>query len=169
MSDSIHIRVLNPRERAKYRWLVQMLAEEGDLLVVHGLWERLLEFISQGTSAPVTNQSIEFYWRERPYTVAAAYDENWALQELYGRIVRPPRWNEAEQAFDLVSLGLDVQVRPALSYDILEHADYDALDEADLATAQEGLMGLIEMIERQEGPFDPSWLTRYEQLISNGE
>ena len=169
MSDAIHVRVLNARERPKYRWPVQTLADEGELLVVYGAWERLLEFISQGTTAPVTNQSIEFYWRERPYTVAAAYDENWALQELYGRIIRPPRWNEAEGALDLVSLGLDVQITPALGYDILEHADYDGLDEADLARAQEGLMGLIELIERQEGAFDPRWLSRYEQLVPPAE
>ena len=169
MNAPIEIRVLNPRERAKYRWPVQTIADEGELLVAHGTWERPLEFMSQGTTAPVTNQSIEFYWRERPYTVAAAYDENWALQELYGRIVRPPRWNEVERTIDLVSLGLDVQVTPALGYDILEGTDYDALDEADLATAQEGLLGLIELIERQEGPFDPSWLGRYEQLLPDGE
>lgn len=169
MSHSVYIRVLNPRERPKYRWPVRKLTEEDGLSVFYGAWERPLEFVSQGTTAPVTTQSIEFYWRERPYAIAATYDENWALQELYGRVIRPPRWSEAEQTLDLIALGLDVQVTPGLSYDILEHGDYDALDGADLATAQQGLMSLIEMIERQEGPFDPSWLARYEQLIPSDD
>jgi len=165
MNDSAYILVSNPRERAKYRWPVQELTQESGLLVFHGAWERSLEFLSQGTTAPVTNRSIEFYWRERPYGITVAYDENWALQELYGRVIRPPRWSEVDRTLDLVSLGLDVQVTPGLTYEILEHADYDALDEVDVATAQEGLMGLIETIERQEGPFDPSWLARYEHMI----
>lgn len=169
MSASVSIRVLNPRERAKYRWPVQALIEEDGLFVFHGAWERPLEFISQGTEAPVTNQSIEFYWRDHPYAVSAIYDANWALQELYGRVIRVPRWTEAEGTLDVVSLGLDIQVTPGMTYEILEHADYDGLDEADLATAQEGLMGLIETIERQEGPFDPSWLSRYERLVPHDE
>jgi len=168
MSEKIDVRVLNPRERPKYRWPVSELAQEGDLLVAHGPWERPLEFISQETEAPVTNQSIEFYWWQAPYTVAAAYDENWALQELYGRVIRPPRWNEAERRLELISLGLDLQVTPGLSYEVLEHGDYDELDGADVATSQEGLMGLIEMVERLEGPFDPALRARYEQLVSQG-
>lgn len=165
MTDSVYVRVLNPRERAKYRWPVQTLTEDGDLFVVHGAWQRPLEFLSQGTTAPVTNQSIEYYWLDQPYTVATAYDEDWSLQEFYGRVIRPSRWSETEGTLDLISLGLDLQVTPGLTYEILEHGDYNALDEADLATSQEGLMGLLEMIERLEGPFDPSWRARYEQLI----
>ncbi len=166
MTDPIDVHVLNPRERPKYRWPVRELVEEEGLFVVHGAWERPLEFISQGTEAPVTNQSIEFYWSEVPYTVAAIYDEHWALQELYGRVIRPLRWVEGEARLELVSLGLDLQVAPGLEYEILEHGDYAALDEADVATSQEGLMGLIEMIERLEGPFDPAWRARYEQLVA---
>ena len=166
MSELIDVRVLNPRERPKYRWPVQALIEEDGLIVAHGAWERPLAFISQGTEAPVTNQSIEFYWHATPYTVAAIYDESWALQELYGRVIRPLRRAETEDRLDLISLGLDLQVTPGLSYEILEHADYEALDEADVATSQEGLMGLIEMIERLEGPFDPAWRARYEQRVA---
>jgi len=79
-------------------------------------------------------------------------------------VILPPQYDEAEGTLTLVSLGFDVQVRSVhddgdLDYEILEHELPEDPDEQ--ALAREGLLELIERIERREGPFDPRALAPY--------
>lgn len=176
----IEVRVRDARRRLRWAWPARLLAREpeDERLVLYGDWERPLrrfkpepgrepaEGGSVETVGLVSNRSLEFYELRKPYAVAALLARDWALQEYYARVTRPPHYDEAEGTLTLVSLGFDVQVRPLrddgdldLDYEILEHEPPEDPDEQ--ALAREALLELIELIERREGPFDPRALAPY--------
>ncbi len=138
-------------------------------MVLCGDWERPLAF-PDGRVVPITNRSLEFYDREKPYTVAALFDRTWELQEYYARLIRPPQWEFRPRILVLELLGLDVQITPDYDYALLEHETVDdpeavrrlAQEESRL---REGVLALLEEVERREGPFDPEKLRGWVEQV----
>jgi hypothetical protein len=57
---------------------------------------------------------------------------------------------------------LDVQITPEHDYEIIAREDEQrALTEGDHDRARQGLLDLLEEIERREGPFDSGFLRRF--------
>jgi len=150
MGEVVTVKALAQGE-LRYSWPASLIARDDDLIVLYGDWGRPLQRPG-GDVTRVTNRSLEFYWLSSPYTVAAIFDEDWELREYYGRVIEPPRLSGGELEF--VMLGYDLQIRPEYDYEIVE------LEEVS-SEAERGLMGLVELVERREGPFDRDILARY--------
>ena len=168
----MRVRALDGRGRLRYAWPARLVAHEGEEFVLCGDWERPL-LLPDGRTVPVTNRSLEFYHRRKPYTVAALFDRAWTLQEYYARLVRPPRWDPSSEELVLELLGLDVSVGPNYEYGLIEHEglpperapEAEAEDEEEL---RRGVFALLEELERREGPFDPetlrTWVERARRM-----
>ena len=159
MSEIITVKAFDAEHTFKYSWPTTLLTQEEDLIVLHGDWERLLHHAA-GEKVPITNRSIELYPLHRPYAISVLLDRQGKLQEYYGRVSLPPLTYEPGKQIALVMLGLDLQVKPDFDYDILDRTK-DELSEQ----AQKGLIELVELIERREGPFDREYLRPYLQRV----
>lgn len=159
MSQIITVKALDAQQRVKYSWPAMLLAQEEDLIVLHGDWERLLQH-AEGQQAAITNRSIEFYPLHCPYTISAILDQQGRLQEYYGRVTLPPLTHKPGKEISFVMLGLDLQVKPDFDYEILDRAQEETSKQA-----QQGLIELVELIERREGPFDREYLRPYLQQV----
>jgi hypothetical protein len=147
--EAITVKALAQR-KLKYSWPTRLVAREGDLIVLYGDWGRPLRYAS-GDVTPVTNRSLEFYWLKKPYAIAAIFDKDWELREYYGRVIEPPKLSGGE--LELAMLGYDLQINSDYDYEIVELEQGGSEGEA-----ERGLIELIELIERREGPFDREFL-----------
>jgi protein associated with RNAse G/E len=164
MNGTITVKAFDFRRELKYSWPARLIAREGDWIILCGDWERPLRYAG-GETTPVTNRSLEFYRLNRPYVIAAIFDENWELREYYGRVTLPPELHESEQELTFVMLGLDLQVKPDYDYDydyeILEVERGEREGEEEREQAERGLIELVGLVERREGPFDREFLGRH--------
>jgi len=152
------------QDELKYRWKVQHLTTEHNLSVFYGAWGRLLEQ-ADGTEAPVTNQSLEFFWSDQAFTISVLYDENGTLSEFYGRaLTTEPEINTVSKQITLKLAGSDLQIAPSLKYDIISSVD----EKDDGTTDGDGWLDMFLMLERRDGPFDREYLIRYEELAKLG-
>ena len=164
------MQALDAQGRQRFSWPARVVIAEDEQLVLCGDWERLLR-LPDGRAVPVTNRSLEFYDRRKPYTVAALFGKGWELEEYYARLIRPPRWDLAQKTLTIEMLGLDVRVTPApeYEYEFLEHEGLEPegskpkqrLSSEDEAKLREGIFELLEELERREGPFDPDVLREW--------
>ena len=162
------MQALDAQGRRKFSWPARVVAaeDEAERLVLCGDWGRPLT-LSDGRTVPVTNRSLEFYHRRKPYAVAALFGEAWELQEYYAHLIRPPRWDLAERTLTIEMLGLDVRITPEYEYEFLEHEASRApgpppkLLPEDETRLREGVFELLEELERREGPFDPHGLREW--------
>ena len=161
MTDHFTVEALSLEGELKYRWSSKLIAHEDDLYVLYGAWNRGLEQ-ADGAEVPVTNQSIEFYWAELGFTISAIYDDAGALQEYYGRTISQVEVDEHSKVLRFCLLGSDLQVAPSFKYDIVSAADEAEGDAPD--AGNDGWMELFMLLERREGPFDPVYLKRFEEL-----
>jgi protein associated with RNAse G/E len=158
MSELFTIKALAADGQMKYRWQAKLLVNENDLYVLHGDWDRDLEH-ADGTKSPITNQSIEFYWTEQQFMIAALFDETGKLREFYGRVTSRPEIDANSCSISFALIGPDLQVQPDLAYEILSPGGDDS-DEV----SGDGWLDLIVLLERREGPFDRTVLSKYTQL-----
>lgn len=157
MSDIYTVEALTPEGELKYRWQARLVSKEENLVVLHGDWDRELEH-ADGTTTPVTNQSLEFYWADEEFFVSALYDEAVKLREYYCRVITQPEIDEDSKLIRFELLGSDLQVQPDLSYEIIDASEEDS------GPVSDGWLNLIVLIERREGPFDRQTLSNFTQL-----
>ena len=194
MPKTIIVKAFDAQRVFKYSWPTRLIAQEGDLLILHGDWGRLLHHTA-GEKVHITNQSLEFYSLSRPYAISALLvgrDEQhrhttprryWChnhlserrelnpqqpawkgtLQEYYGQVTLPPLTYESGREISFVMLGLDLQVKPSFDYEILDRTGKELSERAG-----QGLIELVELIERREGPFDQEYLRPYLQQVRQG-
>jgi protein associated with RNAse G/E len=162
MSKAITVKALDPQHVLKYFWHARPLAQTEDWIVLYGEWGRLLHH-AEGETVPITNRSLEFYARRRPYVISVILDRAGKLQEYYGRVILPPLVYEPAKQIEFVMLGVDLPVTPDYDYEILDRAAQNYDDETLSTQAQHGLMELVELLERREGPFDPEFVDLYLQ------
>ncbi len=164
-TEAITVRALDVEGRLKYCWPAVLLAEEEGLIVLCGDWERPLQY-PHGASVPITNRSLEFYWLDQPYVISALFDRAWQLKEYYARVTLPPQYDKSFKRLSFVMLGLDLQIKPDYEYDLLEYPDSE--DSPAQIERRDGLMALIELIERREGPFNFEFLGSYLKRACRG-
>lgn len=170
----MEVRDVSGRRRRRLSWPARVVASEEDRLVLYGDWERPLTLPDpEGQVVPVTNRSLEFYHRRKPYAIAALLGLTWELQEYYVRLIRPPRWDlscrdPSPKTLRIERLGLDVRIRPDYEYEFIEHGGSGSSGSAergispeDEARLREGVFALLEELERREGPFDPDELREW--------
>lgn len=157
MGKTITVKALDADHKFKYSWPAMLLSHKGNSVVLYGEWGRLLHHAS-GERVPITNQSIEFCPRNCPYVVSIMLDRKGKIQEYYGRVTLPPLIYQPEKQISFVMLGVDLQVKPNFDYEIL---DSMSQREGHSTQLQQGLLQLVELIERREGPFDRKFLRAY--------
>ncbi|OGF57617.1 MAG: hypothetical protein A2Z21_10800 [Candidatus Fraserbacteria bacterium RBG_16_55_9] len=162
MPKTIIVKAFDAQRVFKYSWPTRLIAQEGDLLILHGDWGRLLHHTA-GEKVHITNQSLEFYSLSRPYAISALLDRQGTLQEYYGQVTLPPLTYESGREISFVMLGLDLQVKPSFDYEILDRTGKELSERAG-----QGLIELVELIERREGPFDQEYLRPYLQQVRQG-
>lgn len=155
---TLTVSILTPSGKEKQRWEVALLEDTPKRLVAHGAWQRLLH-MKLGEVA-VQNQTLECYWPNRPYTVAAIYDQGWLLREYHARVIRPLR-REGDR-LSVVDLGRHLSVKPDFQLHAIEEAkpsdNGTGQSQAATTAAWEELVALV---KQRGGPFAPGFLDAY--------
>ncbi len=155
---TLTVSLRTPAGQEKQRWEAALLEDTAERIVAHGAWRRTLH--TRAGEVAVQNQTLECYWPGQPYTVAAVYDQGWALREHYARLVRP--LEREGQRLNLVDLGRHLSLKPDRQLRVIEEArpSTNGTGQASAANAAawEALMALV---KDQDGPFSTAFFERY--------
>ncbi|MBI1729647.1 DUF402 domain-containing protein [Candidatus Acetothermia bacterium] len=164
MSALFTVEALTPQGELKYRWQGESLEQSKSLVVLRGAWERLLEHADE-PATPITNQSLEFYWPDRLYTISALFDERGSLREFYGRVILPLTLDVKSKKITIILVGPDLQITPNGQYEVLD-LPYQPTPEQEVRyDLGQGWLDLVELVERREGPFDSTFFAPYRKKI----
>jgi protein associated with RNAse G/E len=164
MSELFRVEALTPQGELKYRWQAELLDRSKELLLLRGAWERLLEHADE-PATPITNQSLEFYWPDRLYTISALFDEKGSLREFYGRVILPINLDAKTKKITITLIGPDLQITPSGQYDVLDLPYQATPEQEERYDLGQGWLDLVGLVERREGPFDPAFFTPYRKKI----
>ena len=157
--QTITVKAFDAEHKFKYSWSATLLAQERGWIILYGDWGRLLHH-AEGAAVPITNRSLEFYPVDSPYVISVLLDRVGELKEYYGRVILPPLIYQSERQIEFAMLGVDLHVKADFDYEILESP---VLKPSNSGAIQRGLIELVELIERREGPFDREFLLPYLQ------
>lgn len=137
---------------------VQVLRETESEFRLLGEWGRTVVHTTRGRDFVMENQSIEFLWTDRPYTVAVTCDGNGVIRSYYCNINLPVERGEGRITY--VDLDLDLWVYPDLTYKVLDEDEFLAhsvkygYPPEVIALARQALADLIGVVESRGYPFD---------------
>jgi hypothetical protein len=143
--------------RIHREWRARLLAREGSVIIVEGVFEEEIRHPQLGTITPGT-LSTEYYWTDRWYSVFRFRQPTGELRNYYCNINLPAEFDGRVLTF--VDLDIDVLVAPDFSRRILDEDEF-AANAARYAYPAEvrdcvprALAELIERIEGRDFPFD---------------
>ena len=143
--------------RIHRQWQAQLVTQDDSLIVVEGVFAEEIKHSLLGTIAQGT-LSTEYYWTDRWFSVFRFREPTGELRNYYCNINQPAEFDGHILSF--IDLDIDVLIAPDLSYRILDEDEYIAHAErynypsAVRAQVPSALAQLIEIIERQDFPFD---------------
>lgn len=154
---AIVVRSLKYDGREHRRWRASLVAREGALIVLSGVFEAevahaLLGPIRAGTL------STEYFWTDRHYSVFRFTEPGGAHRNFYCNVNTPPTLEGGTLSF--VDLDVDVLVAPDFTYQVLDEDEFELhsarydYPEALRARVRESVAELIALIERRRFPFD---------------
>ena len=144
-------------------WPARLVAREGTLLVLEGVFETEVRHTLLGT-IPAGTLSTEFYWTDRWYSVFRFRTPAGQLRCYYCNVNRPAEFDGGTLSF--VDLDIDVLVAPDFSYTVLDEDEFEAhaadfgYDETLRARVRESLSELHRLLETRAFPFDGELGTR---------
>ncbi len=103
-------------------WTAQLIAQEPDLLIFEGVFDRDVDhpdlgFIKCGTL------SWEYYWLDRWYNIFRFHEPEGTLRNYYCNVNMPPVFSG--NTLDYVDLDIDVVVWPDGRYEVLDEAEFE--------------------------------------------
>jgi len=144
-------------KRIHRHWRAQLVAQVDSLIVVEGVFAKEIKHSLLGTIAQGTF-STEYYWTDRWFSVFRFREPTGELRNYYCNINQPVEFDG--NILSYIDLDIDVLIAPDFSYRILDedefiaHADRYDYPVAVRAQVSSALGQLIEIIERQDFPFD---------------
>lgn len=155
------VRVFDRAGQVRHHWEGALVQRSDELVVLRGAWGRALH--TPSGEVPIQNFSVECYWPGVGYTVAALFDQSWALREFYARLIRPVELHDGELRF--VDLGRHLSVKPDGTYRVVElpTPSTNGTRSADPkgAEPQAAWEALLALAQAREGPFDPAFYDAY--------
>jgi len=152
-----------------YSYPVRLIEQRPDVVIVHGLYGRPLTHPGRSmVDWPVDNESVEFHFTARPYTVSAGWNADGSFRHYYCNVTLPATL--AGGVLASVDLDLDLIVAPDFSYKVADEDEFAAHRQAwgypdDLVElARESLAELIRLVEERRFPFDGTAFRLREQL-----
>jgi len=142
-----------------YSYPVRLLEQRSDVIIVHGPYGRPLTHPGRGlVDWPVPNESIEFHFTCRPYTVSAGWRADGSFLHYYCNVAMPASLSDG--VLSSVDLDLDLVVAEDLTWRVTDEDEFEAHrrewgypdDVVDLART--GLAELIRLVEERRFPFD---------------
>lgn len=155
--------------RKHYSYPVHLIEERPDVIIVHGPYGRPLTHPGRGwVDWPVPNESIEFHFTARPYTISAGWNGDGSFRHYYCNVNTPATLQDG--VLSSVDLDLDLLVTADLSWRVEDEDEFEAhrreweypAEIVELATT--ALAELIRMVEERSFPFDGAALRLREQL-----
>lgn len=143
--------------REHRRWLAQIAASEGSLLVLDAVFDEEIEHDLLGTISTGTI-STEYYWLDRWYNVFRFSDPDRKLKNFYCNVNQPPQFDG--NVLSYIDLDIDVLVAPDLTYKILDVDDFEqnakryGYPEEVQASARQAQAELIKLIKTRSFPFN---------------
>lgn len=107
--------------RAHRTWSARLVALNGSLIILDGIFEREVRHTLLGDLARGT-RSIEFYWTDRWYSVFRFYEPDGRLRNFYCNINLPPEFDGSYLRF--VDLDIDILVFPDMSFRVLDEDEF---------------------------------------------
>lgn len=158
MTRPVLIDVFKYDGRPHMRWPMNLLGQQGTLLTARGESGRVVDHFTRRRQIPIANQSVEFYWLDRLYTVAAEILPGGEVRRYYCNIILPPAFREDRVTW--VDMDLDLWVYPNGSWSVVDEDEFEAHARSMRypADVQErcraALQELIGVVETRGFPFD---------------
>lgn len=153
----VAVRALKFDGRIHREWRARLVAQDGSLIVVEGVFEEEIRHPQLGLIAPGT-LSTEYYWTDRWHSVFRFREPSGELRNYYCNINFPAEFDGSVLTF--VDLDIDVLVAPDFTPRILDEDEFAAnaalygYPAAVRDFVPRALAELIERIERRDYPFD---------------
>ncbi|WP_374713192.1 DUF402 domain-containing protein [Symbiobacterium terraclitae] len=147
--------------RKHYSYPARLIEQRHDCVNIHGPYGRPLNHPARSLVAwPVPNESIEFHFTTRPYSVSAAWSGDGSFRHYYCNVSLPATLRDG--VLSSVDLDLDLVVAPDLTYRVEDEDEFEehrralGYPEELVKLAREGLAELIRLVEERRFPFDGS-------------
>ena len=147
--------------RVQRSWPARLVAREGPLFVLDGVFDAEVNHALLGTIASGT-RSIEYYWEDRWYSVFRFHEPSGELRNFYCNVNTPAVFYG--RVLRYVDLDIDVLVRPDFTYEVLDLDEFEenaaTFDYPDrlVERARGALEELLDLIARRQFPFDRTTL-----------
>ncbi len=152
------VEVYKYQDKPHLTYPVRLLSEGPTEFVLLGEWGRVVKHYTRGRDFIIENQSIEFLWADRPYTVAVDCGADGSIRSYYCNINLPVE-REGDR-IRYIDLDLDLQLKPDLSCEILdedeflEHQVRYGYPPEVCQLARQALQDLIAVVDSRSYPFD---------------
>jgi uncharacterized protein len=103
-------------------WQAEILEQEGDLLVMLGVFSERIEHSQLGVIVPGT-LSYEYYWLDRWYNVFRFHSPGGALRNYYCNINMPPKFEDGVLSY--IDLDIDIYVSPQLEISVWDMDEFE--------------------------------------------
>lgn len=144
--------------RPHMRWPMNLIRRDGPLITARGEHGRVVDHFTRCRQIPIGNRSVEYYWTDRMYTVAAEILPRGELRRYYCNIILPPVFEEERVTW--VDMDLDLWVYPDRSWSVVDEDEFEAHsrsmgypDEVQ-ERCRQALQELIRLVESGGFPFD---------------
>jgi uncharacterized protein len=103
-------------------WQAEVMEQEGDLLVLLGIFKDRIEHSQLGVIEPGT-LSYEYYWLDRWYNVFRFHTPDGALRNYYCNINMPPKFEDGVLSY--IDLDIDIYVSPELELSVWDVDEFE--------------------------------------------
>jgi len=148
----------------KYTWPLTLMHQDDDFMALKGEAGRPVWHGRHGL-VHVEFGSIEFYWKDRWYTVGISHDEAGSVQLWYCNVCLPPVRFES-RSLSFIDLELDVIVEPDLSIRVADEEEFMAavsryqIPEPVVERARLTIDHLASLVCARAWPFDSTRIDR---------
>lgn len=157
METTIEVRSLTFDGRVRKSWEAEILARDGNLFVLRGIFADSLKHPFLGVIEAGTI-SYEYYWLDRWYNVFRFHHPDGRFRNYYCNINMPPRFNGT--VLDYVDLDIDIIADDVGNYNVLDcdeyvlRAEQYAYPDEVRVKVEKTIAQLKEVIVKSEFPFD---------------
>lgn len=142
-----------------YSYPALLLSQTSTGLILYGPYGRPLTHPRRNLqNVPIPNYSVEFFFFNRPYNIAAAWDEAGAFRHYYCNVATPARLEG--DVVHCTDLDLDLSINRDLIYTVEDEDEFEEHRIAwnyppeVVAMCRDGLGELIRLFESRSYPFD---------------
>ncbi|HWI50518.1 MAG TPA: DUF402 domain-containing protein [Symbiobacteriaceae bacterium] len=143
-----------------YEFPVQLVSRTPKLWIVRGKYGRKFVHHTKGITFTIPNDSLEFYWTGRWYTIAL--DISGGLGQGYYCNINLPPLLQGDRV-EWVDLDLDVLVTPDLQWRVVDEDEFAANSRRYgyppevVAGARRAVAEVVALVEGRQFPFDGKW------------